>query len=363
MADTASPDAAPATDRAAEQARIRKERREAKIKAGSSARLNKITGLGGGVQRGITSYSNPRLRNIFTNGHLVDAPPQPTVTPAGDPEEVDISASEHFYQPNSTPRQRMNMNTNAAAQNMNMNFSGQQGPQMSDEQLRQMMLGFPPAPSPNNANGGGAPPNPFAGFPGMEGMGGPGMAGMEDDPMMKMMQQLLSGGNGGGMGGMPGLSEGMNGMPSFPGMSTTTAATDPYAYIWRIVHAIFALSLGLYISLTTTFTGTKLEREQSIYNNTNPSSDIYGAGIGGSVKFFWIFATMEIVLQTSRFFFDQGAIQHAGWMGTVVGLLPEPWKGYVLVLSRYARIWTTLRNDVMALVFVLGVCAWWRGGL
>lgn len=38
--------------RAAEQVRIRKERREAKIKAGGSARLNKITGLGGGIPRG-----------------------------------------------------------------------------------------------------------------------------------------------------------------------------------------------------------------------------------------------------------------------------------------------------------------------
>ena len=37
---------------AAEQVRLRKERREAKIKAGGSARLNKITGIGGGVQRG-----------------------------------------------------------------------------------------------------------------------------------------------------------------------------------------------------------------------------------------------------------------------------------------------------------------------
>ena len=41
-----------AAARAAEQARLRKERREAKIKAGGSARLNKITGLGGGIQRG-----------------------------------------------------------------------------------------------------------------------------------------------------------------------------------------------------------------------------------------------------------------------------------------------------------------------
>ena len=41
-----------AAARAAEQARLRKERREAKIKAGGASRLNKITGLGGGIQRG-----------------------------------------------------------------------------------------------------------------------------------------------------------------------------------------------------------------------------------------------------------------------------------------------------------------------
>lgn len=54
MTETAglSPDEAAAAARAAEQARLRKERREAKIKAGGNARLNRITGLGGGVQRG-----------------------------------------------------------------------------------------------------------------------------------------------------------------------------------------------------------------------------------------------------------------------------------------------------------------------
>lgn len=50
MSDDAASDAA--SQRAAEQARLRKERREAKIRAGGSARLNRITGLGGGLQRG-----------------------------------------------------------------------------------------------------------------------------------------------------------------------------------------------------------------------------------------------------------------------------------------------------------------------
>lgn len=64
MVDTTgmSPEDAAAA-RAAEQARIRKERREAKIKAGGSARLNKITGLGGGLQRG--ELTSPCIYPLF----------------------------------------------------------------------------------------------------------------------------------------------------------------------------------------------------------------------------------------------------------------------------------------------------------
>lgn len=46
-----------AAQRASEQARLRKERREAKLKAGGSARLNKITGMAGGVPLGKLSLS------------------------------------------------------------------------------------------------------------------------------------------------------------------------------------------------------------------------------------------------------------------------------------------------------------------
>jgi hypothetical protein len=41
-----------ASARAAEQVRLRKARREAKLKAGAESRLKTITGLGGGVPRG-----------------------------------------------------------------------------------------------------------------------------------------------------------------------------------------------------------------------------------------------------------------------------------------------------------------------
>lgn len=54
-------EASSAESRAADQARIRKERREAKIRAGASARLDKITGLGGGIKKGI-SDNHPSVK-------------------------------------------------------------------------------------------------------------------------------------------------------------------------------------------------------------------------------------------------------------------------------------------------------------
>lgn len=52
MAEGVSTSSDAAAERAAEQARLRKERREAKIKAGGSSRLNKITGMGGRIVGG-----------------------------------------------------------------------------------------------------------------------------------------------------------------------------------------------------------------------------------------------------------------------------------------------------------------------
>jgi hypothetical protein len=184
-------------------------------------------------------------------------------------------------------------------------------------------------------------------------MGAPGGG---EDPMMKMLQQMMG-------GGMPG--EGPGGMPSFPGMpgmgmpgqqGAEAAVTDPYAYLWRIVHAVFALALGLYIAFTAEFTGTKLERDMSGIKATTG-----GNGWGqSSIRFFYIFATAEVLLQTSRFYLEKGVVQQGGILGMVMGFLPQPWKGYLALMLRYGRIWTTVSGDAMVCVFVLGVCSWLR---
>ncbi len=173
-----------------------------------------------------------------------------------------------------------------------------------------------------------------------------------EDPMLKIMQQMM-----GSMG------EGPGGVPSFPGMppmpgQAPQQTEEPYAYIWRILHAIFALGLGFYIAFTTTFTGTKFEREKS---GLAFSAEEQNSLSPTSIRFFYIFATAEMILQSSRFFMEKGRAQQTGIMGTIMGFLPEPYKGYLGLGSRYLRIWSTVSGDALVCVFVLGVCAWLRG--
>lgn len=213
------------------------------------------------------------------------------------------------------------------------------------------MLGFDtPTPPPGSSPFGGGMPGMMPGMP----PSGPG----SEDPMMAMLQQMMGGqmpGGDAGAGGANPMAGFPGGFPGMPGMEEP----EPYANVWRVVHAVFALGLGLFIALTTPYTGTRAAREVSALG--------YGSGEGAdsglslaSVRFFWIFATAEVVLQTSRFFVEKGRVKQGTVMGMISGFLPEPYKGYLALLSRYSRIWTTVSADAMALVFVLGACAWWR---
>lgn len=354
-----SAEEAAASARAAEQARIRKERREAKIKAGGNARLNKITGLGGGIQRGklvTTTRDRLYLGNVLTY-HGTDpvsasptaTSPSPASTPAAqpqqsgeqqhaDPEEVDIS--QHYYQPNTTNR------VPQAA-----------GGNVSEDQLRQMMLGFDRPQTSNGAGAGGMSPNPFF-DPSMFGMGGSGGAegpGGVDDPMMKMLSQMLGGaGAGPGMGG--------NNNP-FAGMQqqqqAAATAPDSYAAMWRVLHFVLAMGLGLYIAVFTGFIGTKVERERGAFAATTAADpeDV----LAMKRYFFWTFATTETILLTSRFFLDRGRASPPGMLWTIMGFLPESkWKSYVGTGLRYSQIFSTVRSDILTCVFVLGICSYLR---
>lgn len=268
-----------------------------------------------------------------------DSPSAPTPAPAaattiassdhGDPEEVDIS--EHYYEPKRTASARDAPPTPE--------------PTISEEQLRQMMLGF------ERGNG-----TPAPGTPG----------GLDEDPMMKMMSQLMAG------AGLPPGS-----MPPFPGMpgavpqppQPAAPSRSTSTNLWRLLHALVALGLGLYIVILTPFTGTKVERERAALAGTTPADPLTAASepeLETELEhrkqlFFWTFATAETVLLTTRFFLDKRGTPPAGIVGTVVGFLPQPAKGYVEIALRYAQIFSTVRGDILACIFVLGAVSWFKG--
>ncbi|KAI0412079.1 hypothetical protein F5X98DRAFT_23536 [Xylaria grammica] len=340
-----SEDAAAA--RAAEQVRLRKQRREAKIKAGGASRLDKISGLGGGFPKEPPAQPPASVESTPSSSAATPTPAAASDIHA-DPEEIDIS--QHYYTPQATARPSESDPSN-----------------ISEAQLRHMMLGFD---QPSLAGSGTPPPrssNPFLNrsspMPSTEGT--QGTESMDQDPMMQMLQKMMAGGM---PGGIPGGADGSNPLAgmgleglfgaaggSNPAQQSQQAEQNKTANLWRILHAIFALGLGLYVILSTTFTGTKVERD---------ADDLQSTGVLGAQNleqaracFFYVFTSVETVLLTSRYMRERSAgFTPSGWTWTVSGMLPDPFRGYARHALRYAQIFTTVRNDALFCVFVMGVC-------
>jgi hypothetical protein len=190
---------------------------------------------------------------------------------------------------------------------------------------------------------------------------------------MAMLQQMMGAGAG-GMPGMPGMSGSLgqpgaapDGLPPglanmFSAMQGDGAAAEPSpdqssAWIWRLVHSVFSLGLAIYIVLQTPFTGSKLSRDNVLDDDWTTQS----TPAQNFVHFFYLFATFEVVLQSSRYFIEKGQLQGSGILSTVAGILPAPYSGYVRTVGRYSVIYSTVVSDAMVVVFVLGATSWWRG--
>ncbi|KAL9613936.1 MAG: hypothetical protein Q9167_001550 [Letrouitia subvulpina] len=291
---------------AQKQARLRRERREAKIKAGGSARLDKITQLSGrAVDQG----------QIFTTE-------PPDIQQNQSPSSADTNDAG-----TSNKSARPNLHTGAAD-----SFGAARN--LDNTELR------------HNRDG-----QPVTGFDLNQ------QPSKDEDPMMRMLQQMI--------GGLP--NDRANAEADLPsdlaamlGGSTTRTASGTNsddlshsnANIWKIVHALSALALGVYIIMTTSFNGTRF-----LENKTAGA----GRQLDISPRLFWIFATAEVILQSSRFFLDRGKSQELGWLGILARNLPEPARSYAKLVLRYCGIWTTTVADAMIVVFILGCVAWWKG--
>lgn len=173
----------------------------------------------------------------------------------------------------------------------------------------------------------------------------------------------------GGRGGQGGIDD-QGGLPSgLAAMLGAVGAAGPeqqigleggqpsnrFGYVWTIVHAFSALALGIYMVFTTAFDGAQYSQRDD--------SGITRTEVG--IRFFWAFATAQLVLQSTRYFLerDRGPARGDGWMNMVAGMFPEPWRSRALLLSRYNVIYSTVVQDAMVVVFVLGSVAWWDGAV
>ncbi|KAF2622593.1 hypothetical protein BU25DRAFT_206531 [Macroventuria anomochaeta] len=313
MADSpaGSPGPGGAETPAQQKARLRRERLAAKSGA---SRLQQISALQGGPPKDLSEIQ----KDLPVQPSPAPTPRALSGTATPDPDEVDIS--QHHYTPASQPRV--------------------------------------PSPFAFDSNATGA----FPQFP-------PGQGDSSQDPMMAMLQQMM----GAGAGGMPG-AQGQPGGPGdlppglanmFSAMGGAGEAPDPSpelssAWIWRLVHSLFSLGLAIYIVLQTPFTGSKLSRNTAL-TTVDEDWTVENTSAQNFAHFFYLFATFEVIMQSSRYFIEKGQLQGSGILSTVAGFLPPPYGGYVRTIGRYGVIYTTVVSDAMVIVFVLGATVWWRG--
>lgn len=305
---TDGPEGETPTQRAA---RLRREKRNAKMAAEGEDRLSRIKQLNGGIAPPDEVLGGPAALN----------------THADDPEEVDISNGS--FAGRTAGGQAGGQGAGGAADNPMLQAMAQMQARQSTQQ------------QPGQAQGGQA-----------------------EDPLNKMLQQVM-GMAGGGDPNDPdnahNMEDPMKLVSALMGAANsaqkspqqTRQPSSGSAYLWRLTHAIFAVVIASYIALTSTFNGSKLERAQSVYTEE--------AGYGVGARLFWIFVTAELGLQSTRFFLEGGQLQGGGMLATVANIAPEPWAGYVRAVGRWGGICGSVMSDAMVIVFVLGVMAWWRG--
>lgn len=172
----------------------------------------------------------------------------------------------------------------------------------------------------------------------------------DENPMMKILQEMM-----GGIG-----SERPGPMPQMPDpINQENVSPSSYVKSWRIIHAVFALSLGVYIAVTTEFTGSKLDRKGLAQEYSNMYSNVPILRL----NYFYIFLTAEAILISSRYLFNREEVQFGAIGSFFMKFLSEPYKNYVQVFMRYVNIWSTISQDAMVCIFVLGTYAWWNDTL
>ncbi|KAK9457663.1 hypothetical protein V1511DRAFT_524083 [Dipodascopsis uninucleata] len=304
---------------AAEIAKLRRERRQARILAGGTERLNKIT------------------KQAHDGGSFVKDHKMPTPSQSAD-DSMPETPSRFDDPPDVIP-------------------------DLASPSLLQQLEGdstFPSSPS-------SLPENPILKFlaSGQQQQQQALSAGLDTSNPEELFQNFFKqalGGEGSGDGdGMDPIAALLQGMAAQEGQSEQTSqqtassnktsstnvqSTPDNSNIWRITHAIVIIGLSLFAVQRYEFAGTEVDRTDSGQN---------------LAVIFRIFTALELLLQTSRFIIEKGRSPSKSIFTKIAAYLPPPYSSYLILAARYTHIITNVMSDFSLLVFILGLNALIRG--
>lgn len=319
--------------------------------------------------RRVYGDSDPSCQTANTASSL-DSNPTPVAPTAGptiisssiqkittEPEEINLA--QHFYRPGQSRTLSLPVTFETAASRLDMPPAGRRNPYTFGVNSKQM------------------PPS------------------TEKDPMLSLMSKILSPNAAvGGINSRPpfgpqSAQSQQNQMPILPPRPTP---------LWRFLHTLLAVALGLAVIMLSPFGGTKLERDRAAAAVAGSASErewlasltdsypLVKTGLGGGL--FWAFATGEAILLGTRWLFlskkkkaataaakvnnnngegddaeldsVEQAIELALEFFPAIRQPVEYLRPKVAVAMRYVDVGMTLWRDVMLALFVLGAVAWWR---
>ncbi|GKZ19152.1 hypothetical protein AbraIFM66951_004516 [Aspergillus brasiliensis] len=303
-------------------ARLRRERREAKIKGDGAARLDKITSLSGRTPASLreeTSLSpSPSPAPAQAQATTTAMSPSPSPSPA--PEA-------RTSQPSSFPSQ--------APQQQQQQELDPETLQAQQELFRALLR---QSGQPGDYSSSSGTPGPQAAGPGgpggMGGMGG--LGGEADDPTLKLLSSLMAGDTSAlGEGTLPGgqspadLLTGL-GVPPFVasmlGEATRKKSDEEKREIlvWKVLHVVFSVLIGVYLLvLIGSSVATFGSQPPPPATARNP---------------FLFFTTGEVVLTGARVMMNKGG----GGLGLWVQLVRD------------------IARDGSIVLFLFGMANWWH---
>ncbi|PLN85199.1 hypothetical protein BDW42DRAFT_161266 [Aspergillus taichungensis] len=289
-------------------ARLRRERREAKIREGGAARLDKITNSSGRTPQSGTQ----------------ETAPAPSPSPSPQPRTTISSPSPPPTQFPPAP----------VATDSHQNRPSPEDLRAQEEMLRALLRQPAPSPGPQgNTTSNNLPVNPFG-------------AGAEDDPTMKLLSSLMGGLPGSMPGGeQPPNAPGSAGGPS-PGDLASALGLPPFVsnmlgaatrqqtdaekkqiWAWKVAHVIFAFAVGAYLLFVV-----------------GASIATFGSGPpppATAQSPFLYFTTGEMVLSGARVMMKG---RNGGAGGLALGV----------------QLFRDVLRDGSIVVFLLGMGAWWH---